>query len=197
MAAPFSFLRDKNDRAVVAWLVSQGVAKAVYPANSNYPLDIADSPIVTVHSHSGKPEPAGVFFSGVWRFQTQITVHARAARQPDDKNPVLRRVQLGEVFAAVCDALLQSSDGGQSLDYTSNAISLAGRALATMNIPIFKDSPITIASQNADMADYTCQEWLPSGLDGGNPRADGAPADTQVWKEAIVFESICCTKNVS
>ena len=201
MGAPFSFLRDKNDRAFVAWLQLQGVAKSVWPANSNYPLDISDSPIVTVHSREGKPEPPGLFFTGVWRFPTVVTVHARAARQPGEKNPYLRRLAMGAVFAAVVDSLMLSADG-QTNDYVSAGISAAGRALATNNAPIHPPTdedpnPPTIAACNPDMADYTCQDVLMSMLDGGNPHVEGAGKDTNVWKEAIIVDSICCSANVS
>lgn len=184
MGAPYSKLRSKLDRALVAYLTAQGVANTVLPARSSSTLDVSNGPVVVVRSHSGRPEAAPA--AGIWRFQVEIAVYGEAAPAPANADPDAQRFSLDDVFGATVDALMQSADLGQSLDATTAAVNAAGRALA-------QSSNATVAADNADMADFTLQFWIPTGLDAGNPKGDDQET---VWKEIATFEAVANCFNV-
>jgi hypothetical protein len=200
MGAPFNNLRSKNDRAIVAWLVSQLPQRAlpnkppgnftyIFPANWSGEVDLSLGPVVFVKSHSGRPFE-GQTGAGVWDFQVEISIVGPAAQQPGEINPWQERVAMDTLLAQTIDALSMSNDGMQTYALTAENISTAGRLLATTGTPMEQ-------AGNADMGDYTCQYWYPALLDGGYPRAEGGAADTTNWKEIAGFRSICCGSNVS
>lgn len=186
MAAPFSTLRSKLDRAIVAWLIQQGVADSVFPANNSGIIQVADGPVVVVRSHSGFPVTADAV-GGPWQFDIEVGVHGSASPQPEDANQSdQQRYELDQVFAATVDALMQSDVAdGQTLQLTADGITSAGQALASV-------TPVAPAvNLNLDMVDFACDTWLPPTLDGGNPRVENAPTNTTVWKEIANFKAIC------
>lgn len=193
MAAPFYNLRSKLDRAIVAYLQTEGVADNIYTAlnSTAKDIDISTSPAVFVRSHTGRVYTENPY-SGVYVYQVEVCAEGSAAAQPEDKNPEEARMQLDEVFSGTVDALMYSdANDGSPFLFTADAITAAGRALAT-------NPNAQIAANNADMVDFTCQAWSPSdpAFDGGNPRAEGG-ADTTVWKEIANFQAVCCASNVS
>ncbi len=80
------------------------------------------------------------------------------------------------------------SEDNETLRATQEAITAAGRALATTGT-------VQAQANNADMADYTCQYWAEKELDGGNPR-DNEGTDTSNWAEIAGFEAIVAAINV-
>lgn len=183
MGAPFSNLRSKLDRAIVAYLQGAGVANSIFPANRSGDIDISDGPVVIVRSHSGVPEASN---GGVWRFRVEVGIHASAGPQPADANDQTERISLDGVLAATGDALCMQYDGTGDYQATADQITFAARQSAQL-----------AGATNPDLADFTLQWWGVSGLDGGNPRIDGTSADTNVFKEIMVFEAVCCASNVS
>lgn len=185
MGAPFSNLRSKLDRAVAAYLIAQkvGTGTNVFPANRSGDIDLAEGPVIIVRSHSGTPEhPLG----GIWRFRVEVSIHGSAAPQPTDTSDQTERLALDQMTAQAGDALGQSADDMQSYQATADGITAAAQA-----------SAVVANSNNADLVDFTLQFWGVAGLDGGNPRAQGAPMDTTVFKEFMDFEAVCCASNVS
>lgn len=166
-------LRSKLDRAIVAYLKSRGVCENVYPAN--YSQERA-FPNVTVWSHAGSPSPQ---FTGTYRFRVDVRVQFQAPNQPEEVNPEASRVSVDTITDAVLEALLVT-DTAQDLQATASLITNAGNALA---VAIDDTEEATLrASNNADMAAFTCQQWLEAGLDGGAPSDDGA-----AWAEILSF----------
>jgi hypothetical protein len=186
MPAPFSCPRSKLDRAIVAYLKSQGVADYVVPAAWSGQLDMDATPVwVVIRSHNGTPETA---LSNIWHFQVECAVHAPAQLPVNAPNPGANRVALDQVFASMFDALMQSGNV-QDLQATADLITSNGRALAT--------SPdAQQAANNADMVDFTCLAWYPPiALDFGHPR-DGGGVDNTTWKEFATFKAIAVPYNV-
>lgn len=186
--APYSNLRSKLDRAICAYLVSQGVGgdenilPFASPINSGYPN-------VVVHSVTSKPDPD---FSGNRWVQVHITISGSATKDPDKPDSQNPRVQFDNLVAAVGDALMQTDDDGQSLRATAELITAAGRATATtvdLNDPV----SVQFAEDNKDMADFTCQMWLDVSEGDGEITAD---EEGCAWKEVFVFNALACPSNV-
>ena len=190
MGQPFSNIRSKLDRAVVAYLKAAGVCDVINPAMYSSVIDMDASPVwIVVRSHQGTPTTA---LCNVWDFLVEVGVHGPATPPLNTENEGENRVSFDQVFAGMFDALMQSGQGqafNQDLQATADLITSNGRALAV-------SADATIAANNADMADFTCQYWYPPvALDGGNPRVQGAPENTTVWKEFATFKAIVCPYN--
>lgn len=190
MAAPFSNIRSKLDRAVVAYLKFKGVCSYIVPANWSGIVNMDENPVwIVVRSHSGTPTTS---LSSIWDFYVEIGVHGPACPPPQTNNEGQQRVDLDAVFAAAMDALMQTgqADGPQDLQATADFISQYGRLLATTG-------DANSQANNQDMVDFTCQYWYPPvSLDGGNPRVQGAEASTTVWKEFATFKAVVNPYNV-
>ena len=197
--AGFNNLRSKNDRAIVAYLASALPVRNdaatgkpvlyVFPALWSAELSFANGPILRVRSHSGHPQ-SETRMGGTYNFQVEICAEGPAVNQDGQQNPADQRLDLDSLLSLAADALSLSGDDGQTLQATADAITDAGRLLATTGTA-------QQLGNNADMVNYTLQYWYPSLLDGGNPRAEGGAADTTAWKEIIGYEAICCAANVS
>lgn len=173
-------LRSKLDRAIVARLRDQGVCTNIYPANSS---DVREFPNVTVWSHAGTQDPA---FTGTYRFRVDIHVQYQAAVQQEEVNPEANRVALDALTDSVYAALMES-DNGYDLQATAGLITASGNALAAAADTT--DEAILRAANNADMAEFTCQQWLEAGLDGGIPD-DGSTS----WREILQFDAVAAGK---
>lgn len=197
MAAPFNNLRSKLDRACVAYLTGKLPARKnaagqnviyIYPANWSAQMDDSNGPIIRVRSHGGRPSEESQL-SGNWQFSVQFSVEAPAAQQMNQANPAAQRVSNDAVMAAMCDALATSTDL-TTYQATADAITAAGRALVGAGSEQEQ-------ANNADMADFTLQFWLPTALDGGNPVDESGNANTATWIEHVMFRADCCASNVS
>ncbi len=182
-------LRSKLDRAIVAYLQTQGVCDNISPANSS---EDSEYPNVTVWCHDGKPSAQ---YSGSYEFQVMIEMQGKATQQPvapgtDEPNPELQRVKLDELTDGVYEALMKEevTEDTQSLRATKDLITAAGRALAVADAT---PEGIQRAENNADMVDFTCQFWMESGITGGRPNVEGA-----AWKEVLQFTARACGSNV-
>lgn len=188
--SPLSNIRSKLDRAVVAYLKSQGVSSYIVPANWSGIVNMDENPIwIVVRSHQGTPTTS---LSSVWDFYVEVGVHGPACPPVDAVNEGQQRVDFDQVFAQMMDALMTTGqpDGPQDLQATADLITQYGRQLAT-------NGDSTSQANNADMVDFTCQYWYPPvSLDGGNPRVQGAEANTTVWKEFATFKAVCSPFNV-
>jgi hypothetical protein len=176
--------RSKTDRAIVAYLISKGVAPNIYPANFSGERAY---PNVTVWCHDGKPD---VQYSGSWEFQVMIEVNGHATVQPDEPNPDAPRVDLDEISQAVEEALMVSDDADQNetLHTTAELITLAGRALAVSD---GTDAGNQRAANNADMVNFTLQFWQETGLTGGQGQTEGA-----AFREILNYICRSCGSNV-
>lgn len=163
------------DRAIVAWLVSQGVGTdpscQVLPA---YSTEENAYPNITVHSLRSQNEPQ---LAGNKSFTVQVRIAQAASREVKDPNPENARVILDLLTGQCAYALLQSNDG-QSLNLTAQNITTAGRALAASADP-------TIAANNADMANFTCQYLFDQGQTRGKPSDEAA-----AWVEVLNFTAV-------
>lgn len=175
MAESFHRLRSKLNRAIVAYLVS---ASATSPdiggeANISPENDFGTKgyPNTTVHATMSTPE---VQMTGLRRIRTLITIKGRLKKEDESL-----RLAFDKRVAATQDALMLSDDG-QTLGYTAAAITAAGRALA-----------VSDPTNNADMADFTCQAIYDAGEGDGVPDEEGSAA-----VEVLMFDIVCSPSNV-
>jgi hypothetical protein len=178
MAAPYSSPRSKLDRAIVAYLIAQGVGDNtnIFPANSSRDRSL---PNLTIHASGGSHEFP---LSGTYRFNVRVICKYPAAIQPDAADPTnseTNRLAADALFAAAVDALMQGESGTSTLAVTATAITTAGRDLAT-----------TDPDNHADMADFTCIQWLDTGFDGGVPEEESS-----AWAEIATFQAVVTSAN--
>jgi hypothetical protein len=185
MAAPFSTLRSKLNRAVCAYLISQGVGSTedTVPA---YSQGTYAFPNTTVRATLGTPDPP---FSGNYRITLHVSIKGSAVQSAQDPNGDLAHIEFDERVAAVQDALMMGN-GCDSLADTAAAINAAGRALAVAQDP---SDPASVqqAANNADMVDFTLIQWIDRGFGDGM-----ADAKDCTWEEILIFEAYCCSRNV-
>ena len=186
MAAPFTTLRSKLNRAICAYLVSQG-AGSTKDTQPSFTQSTLAFPNTTVRATTGTPDPP---FTGNYRIQVWISIKGSASESTTEPNPDLRREEFDNRIATVADALM-TGNGYNSLSDTANAITAAGRALATVIDPNDPAS-VQFAANNADMVDFTLIQWIDRGFGDGQ-------ADSQdcTWEEILIFEAYCCSSNVS
>jgi hypothetical protein len=186
MGAPYSNIGSKNDRAIVAYLIAYGLANhltTILNADTIFPTNSTSSnayPNVEIQSLRGKPL---VPYVGTWVVETRIVIKYSAVQPVKPVNPDAARLAGDILIQNVIDAL-SLTDNGSDMRATATAITAAGRLLATTG---------TAQSQanNADMLDYSCIFWVPSGFERGQPDEEGT-----AWSEITTFESHCCPSNV-
>lgn len=169
MAAPYSTLRSKHNRAVAAWLVSQGVA--ALPSNTGASTGYPNCVVKTVR---GIPDPP---LTGNYRLTSYVTFKGSAAGGDGTDS---KRALFDQLVAKGQDALMQSDSAGYGLRLTAAGITASGRALA-----------VSDPANNADMVDYTCLEWDDGGFGDGEPDDKGCD-----WVEISIFNALACSKNV-
>lgn len=163
MAAPYSNLRSKNDRAIVAYLIGAncGTANDIFPGNFTADKKSLNT---VVRSTLSMPEEN---FTGNRR--VKVLVHIKGpATVNDDSDP---RAAFDARVSATMDALMQT-DNEQDLQYTADTITSAGRATS---------------ATDPDMADYTCQSWYEAGEGDGEDTEDGC-----LWHTVLMFECVAC-----
>lgn len=185
MAAPYSNLRSKSDRAIGAMLVAANCGTAAnilpYAVNENKTY-----PNVTIHSVSSQPDPS---FSGNRWVKVQIEIKGSATINPALPASQQGRIAFDNVTAAVLDALMQSNNNGQDLQAVCDLINTNGRALATTG-----GQGWMAVADNADMVDFTALIWK-EGLEGdGTIEADEEGCS---WCEVLTFEMLAAPSNVS
>lgn len=173
MSAPFSNLRSKLARAVVAHLIESdaGTAADVLPFNAKGHKSL---PNTTVIARAGRPEAQ---FTGNYRVLLHIVVRGRSAQAVGDADLTRARREFDDRVAKTYDAMMQGAD--ETLRYTAAAITTAAHAKAAA-------SPAT----DADLADFTAL-WLQDMGFG-----DGEPDEAGYWEEILAFEVVCCASAV-
>lgn len=127
-----------------------------------------------------KPYP---YFTGTRRITIHIAIRGTATIATPQTTDATPRLAFDARVAATYDALLQNADY-QTLRATATAINAAGRALA-----------ISDPVNNADMADYTCQEWIESG-EGEGEMTETDIAEACAFNEVLMFDCVACPSNV-
>lgn len=182
---PPTSLRSKLDRAIVAYLISVGIGDQtnVLPHKTHRKMDAL--PLVIVRSTVGMPEGQ----DGNDRIRVRISILGSAGVDEDEPNPVVSRVNHDALIGKVRAALRQSDNGGATLDATCVLINVAGRALA---VPADASPEAALVAQNnADMADFTLDQWYDAGF------GDGEPLDSAyAWEEVLLFDAVACELNV-
>lgn len=164
-------IRSKNDRAIAAYLAS--VVAAVNPAVEIYTTNVSTTrklPLVDVLTAQGAENPP---FSGNHTLSVRVRVEFPAANDPNTTNPQENRLALDAMADAVFDAF-HLCDNGCDYSATAAAITAAGNALAVSD-------PVN----HADMADYTCLQFL--GVEYAGGVDDG---ETTSFVEMIKFSSV-------
>ena len=186
MAAPYSTLRSKLDRAICAYLISVGAGSSD-DTTPNATQATYAYPTTTVHATTGQPDPP---FTGNYRITVHISIKGSASQAVGDPNPQEAWAAFNARVATVQDALM-SGNGCDSLADTAAAINAAGRALATVVDPT-NPASVQFSANNADMVDFTLIQWIDRGFGDGQADAKGC-----TWEEILVFEAYCCSANVS
>lgn len=185
MSAPYSNLRSKLNRAVVAYLIGAGCGAAtdVLPANSKA---VKSFPNTVVKSAVAKPE---VRLSGIYRITLAIKIKGSSVQSVNASNTELPRTAFDTRVAKTFDALMQTDDE-TTLNVMCGLITDTGRALAAVPANA-TPAQIKFAADNADMADFTVEGWFDSGFGDGEPDEEGAD-----WEEILLFDVVCCSSNV-
>ena len=177
-------MRSKLNRGISAYLISVGAGGPADcgPATST---GLSTFPRTTVRATLSKPE---VPLTGIRRVMVHISIKGSATRGPQEPNPEVPRINFDARVGVTYDALMQTADG-ESLKETARLITVAGRAMAT---PVDNSAAAALfAANNADMVDFTCQEWYDAGE--GDGTADEPGCD---WEEILMFEAVCSPSNV-
>lgn len=185
MPAPWNNLRSKLDRAICAFLTSQGTGSVVdiVPTVKG---TIAQFPITIVHSTVLRPYPV---MTGDYRGEVHISIRGSAVLAQTEPNLDRGRIDFDKRIAQTMDALMQTNDNA-TLVYTAQQITLAGQAMAVAADA--SPAAIAFAANNADMADFTCINWFDGGFGDGQPDESGCN-----WEEILIFDAICCGNALS
>lgn len=193
MPAPYNNVRSKLTRAVAAYLIDMGCGTPADVTAANYGSFTQDKtyPNTTITGEMGVEE---AFPAGNQRITLRVKIRGSASAQDGDPGAQSPRVNFDARCAATNDALRMCAPGDFGLRATAYSgtsgnpsITASGRAMAVAQSA--DPAAIQFAADNADMADFTCQEWFPKGSADGEP--DG---QNFAWEEILVFEAICCGK---
>lgn len=161
------------ERAVRAWLISEGAGTAADLFISSdwraRPQSEVFSTIVASASRH-HPEHCG---TEIW--QVAVTHFFPANVPPDHANPDAYRVALDNRVGLAAAALAQT-DNNQTLDYTADGVTTAGRALAAAGTA-------TDQANNADMDEFTCLQVRYLGATRGKPEDESC-----AWVEVRNYE---------
>jgi hypothetical protein len=195
VAAPYSNLRSKLDRAICAWLASQPGCGSVDDILSSVSVFLKAYPNTTVETVLSKPTPD---FSGNRWCHVHVRIAGSAVKQVPQPGQLAPNQTPRQLFdarvAATTDALMLSDNNGQDLRYTADAITTAGRALAVDPTNGANANAAAWAAANADMVDFTALMWLD---DGDAPGEITADEEGCAWKEVVMFKCLACPSNVS
>lgn len=175
MGAPYNNVPSKLERAIVAYLITQGAGTItdVFPSRAVAARDFPNTTVIPVR---GVPV---ALFTGNYTFTVHILIAGSATLPTGESNPDTAWVQFEQRVAATNDAMMMSTDG-QTLFATAAAITAAGRALAT-------GGTTQQQANNKDMADFTCLQVVDGGYGNGDARSAGCD-----WLEVITFNIDAC-----
>lgn len=185
MAAPFTFVDSKAERAIKAYLISKG-AGSLLDIFTAMEIATRTFPNTTITAVRGVPDPK---FTGNYRIQFWIKHKGQATQAANEPNKTLPITQFINRIETTGDALMQSDDG-QTFSQTARDITAAGRALAVATNPADPDSAKQ-ALDNADMLDFTLWDWQDEGFGQGDAEEEGCS-----WVRIQMFSALCCNSNV-
>lgn len=169
-------LGSQLERAVVAYLVSVEAGTYDDTFESYCSMDkVLPNTVVRASGSTHEPLHGG---NEVW--QLSVIVRGIAVDDADTESRYAAVGALNERVGKCLAAMLQTEDN-QTLDYTAEQITAAGRALA-----------VSDPDNHADMADFTCQSIYYKGAQRGQPEEDNS-----IWAEMRNFEVRCCASAIS
>lgn len=179
------------DRALRAYFISVGAMPNPNTANKGIflTLEIAErtNPLRTVLAHDATESER---FTGNKEFMVTIVDQFDGIKQPGEKNPEQRRIEIDKQLGKMRKAMAQCADGEDDLALTARNITDAGRALATAGTAQDK-------SNNEDMSEFTCLWVEDAGLSRGHPKsADGEGTDETTWREVTRYKITACPSAV-
>lgn len=185
MGAPYNIVGSKNDRAICAYLYSAGLAtrENCQPANSRQKMTL---PYLTVVTTDGVPEPNAARISNWWVNVTLGFYYSAAAVQ-QSQNPELQRVAMDMWIGSIIDSLTLSNSTPRGADLKATAALITKAANALVGV-----AENNVGANNADMGDYTMQDWFPVGITRGKP-----DDDMTMWIEKFHFKALMCPSSVS
>jgi hypothetical protein len=168
------------DRAIVAYLISSGIAATGFPGDETCILPgftwrETAYPNLKVHSMRSQHDPP---MSGIQNYDVQLRATQTAITDANKTNQEGQRVVLDSVIGQALYWMLKTSNNND-LDLTAANITTAGRALA-----------VSDPTNNGDMANFTCQHVHYMGDTRGDPNEDGA-----AWVEVRTFSIKCNPSN--
>lgn len=176
-------IRSKLTRAICAYLVSKGNCGTVNDILPNFTTANSGYPNTAVTATISRPDSQ---FTGSRRIPVQISIKGSATQDDAETNPNQPRVDFDNRVQNTSDNLMQTDDE-MTLNFTAAAITAAGRAMAVDASNGADPVQAQFAADNADMADFTCQNWFESGEGDGQADEEGCS-----WEEILLFEAIAC-----
>jgi hypothetical protein len=169
-------IRSQISRAIVAMLIQEGAGTIadVLPLNS-----VATKTLPNTVVHPGVAKEV-VRNTGTYSITVLIKLRGSASENVGATAEIAR--PFFDERAAKTFGVLRRSNDGESLTFTTEQITAAGRALKT-------SANRKIAAANLDMDQFSCLEWEFKGFGDGQPLEDGA------FEEIFMFEAICCSSD--
>lgn len=166
-------LLSKLDRALVAYLISQGAGtlENIFPAKRSLGKTL---PITIIWAQKSTEDPP---CSGDYMCDTAVMVKTPPLDSAGDADNA-KRVSSDALVAAVFDELKRGLDSGS--ETLAAAITTAARALA-----------VSDPTNHADLADFTALAVLDGGME------QGLNEELDVWVDTFNLQILCCGKNVS
>ena len=176
MSAPFYHILSKCDRALVAYIVSQGAGTPL----DTFPMKRSEDktlPITQVWSRHAKPE--GNHYSGTYLVQAIVIVRTLGIAEQDTDNAIEAPASASDQrVGATFDAFHVFGDDAQAGDQLADAVTAAARASA-------------VSPRDGDLKDFTIQSVKVEEMDAGfEAKGDG-------WSDVIHLEILCNVGDVS
>lgn len=170
------------DRAIVACLKSRWVGSPpqILPANS---YDTREAHNITVISHSSTPEQPPAY--DVELFEVQITISFPLSEDASAETAEEKRALMDAEIGVLKGVLMQSSVKHVGFDVSAGLITTDGRALATAVDAT--EAAADFATNNADMAEFTCLTLRYTGCRRGRP-----DVESNSWVEQYNFRARAC-----
>ena len=172
MGAPYHNLLSKNDRALMAYVISVGAGTAadVFPAKRS-----GDKTAPCTICWTKKADPYN--YSGTYTAQASVIVRTLAPVD-DGQAAEAPRLDSEQRVAKTFDAFHMDLD--QAGDKLGEDVTNAARALAASD-------PVN----HGDLEDYTALNVTVKSVEAGFEE------NTEAWNDMINLEIVCCPSNVS
>jgi hypothetical protein len=173
---PNTDLQSKITRAIQAVLIDQGlIAATIFAAPSNAARTLPNTTISIESDAFAYDGP------GNWQFpDVRLTLRDDAIKQPDTADPESYRKTANDRWSNTYNALARSDDT-HTLFYTATQLTALGNALATNPDPV-------IATDNADMADFTVLWW--ELVRQGAPNLVAGDGGGTFWEREMQFSCV-------